>query len=430
MLFSHVDVFHGTIREESKPKFLSQEATTLVALCSMHAASSPSKPSFAQQLYALLALTLVSTAIGFTMKYAQVAGTYKFSPASAVVMTELFKFVSSILLAAKILHTESATEQVPFRHSLNLFVQKNFTTTVFLHELGLAFAYSVVNIVTYPIFQHAPASVFFLLKAASPVVTAVMLRVLVNRTASPVQWFAISMQCVGLIVTQYNACTGSAVVSALGYFLIVVNVAVACFAGVWNEHIIKNHGTSVNAQNMILYSCGMCINFVVFLLLPHTMLGLERPFEFFEGYNWSVVALIIANGSVGLVITAVYKYADVVVKTFGLAGSTVTLFLLEKFGLLPTSKISTPTSVVLAGSVVVFYAAYLYIAPASAQQTSPSKDASMEEGKGKAPAEGDTCPAATANFFVKDSRVAFLASVAFGAAVLALFGQNCDSMLF
>ncbi|CUE62613.1 nucleotide-sugar transporter, putative [Bodo saltans] len=393
--------------------------------------SSPSKPSFGQQLYALVALTLVSTAIGFTMKYSQVAGTYKFSPASCVVMTECFKLVCSVLIAAKLLLQESQTEQVTFQVSLKQFVQKNFTSTVFMHELGLAVAYSVVNIVTYSIFQHAPASMFFLIKAASPVVTAVMLRILVNRAVSGTQWFSITMQCVGLLVTQYNACTGSAVVSALGYFLIFVNVAVSCFAGVWNEHIIKNYGTSVNAQNIILYSCGMFINFLAFLILPHTMLGLDRPYGFFEGYNWAVASVVVASGSIGLVITAVYKYADVVVKTFGLAGSTVTLFLLEKLGILPASSSGTPALIVFGGAIVVFYAAYLYIAPAL--EAEPVKAALMEEGeRANAASEKRAAPLVHQNvvsaYLPRDYRISLLAMLAVASVLFGFFGQSCGDM--
>ena len=80
-------------------------------------------------------------------------------------------------------------------------------------------AYSVVNLVTFGIFVHASASMFFLLKASSPVVTALMLRFVFTRDITTVQWIAISAQCVGLLVTQFNPCTKQTAVSGLGYFL-------------------------------------------------------------------------------------------------------------------------------------------------------------------------------------------------------------------
>lgn len=336
-----------------------------------------SQPTILQKAVALLSLTAVSTAIGITMKISQTGGKYEFHPASCLVLTELFKLVSSLVLVTHVLRAQQAEEHTTFTAALKSFWNTNFTGAVIRHELGLAVAYCVVNLVTYPIFMHASASVFFLLKAASPVVTAVMLRVLVNRNVSVVQWFAILAQCVGLLVTQYNPCGGGTVVSALGYGLIIVNVVVSCLAGVWNEHIIKNHGTSVNAQNVILYTWGALINFFIFLLMPHQLFGLAKPVGFFEGYTWQALGVIISSGSVGLVITAVYKYADVIVKTFGLAGSTVFLYVLEAMGLLPAGRVNLPFPVLFVGGSLVFYAAYIYIAPARPQP--PALAAALEE---------------------------------------------------
>lgn len=96
----------------------------------------------------------------------------------------------------------------------------------------------------------------------------------------------------------------------------------------------------------------------------------DRPSSsqyFFDGFNnWRVFGVVIANGSVGLVITAVYKYADVVVKTFGIAGSVVTLYLLETMGVL-SAKGQQRTSqgpIALLGASIVFLASYVYILPA------------------------------------------------------------------
>jgi hypothetical protein len=128
----------------------------------------------------------------------------------------------------------------------------------------------------------------------------------------------------------------------------------------------------------------------------------------------------------------VYKYADVVVKTFGLAGSTVTLFLLEKFGFLPMSSSSTPALVVLGGAVVVFYAAYLYIAPPLAKDPDAMKMSLVEEGQGDGP--GSTNDTSTrvltghhfAAYVPRDSRITLLAVVALASVMFAFFGQSCD----
>lgn len=398
------------------------------------------QPTIRQQLLALLALTLVSTCIGFTMKRIGKGGGYKFSPASAVVMTELFKLVSSLIMIAKLLADAvrerlSKGERTTMKAEAIKFYEENVSFRVVLHLVGLAVAYSVVNLVTFGIFLAAPASMFFLMKAGSPVLTAIILRFLVNRHINTVQWISVIMQCVGLVVTQYNPCTKSGALTTLGYLLIGINIVVSCGCGVWNEQIIKNYGTSVNAQNAVLYLAGVVVNLVVYWTIPGTFFGLSREdaanIGFFDGYNWGVVAAIIANGSVGLVITAVYKYADVVVKTFGLAGSTVTLYALEAMGVLPSSNSAVSVMATVTGAVVVFYAAYLYIAPPRYLEygSLPTTTTGGEDGQPAA------APVATSNSgrvtmpFHQDSRVVAILVLGVGAIFTVLISTNaCDTM--
>jgi hypothetical protein len=341
--------------------------------------SAPAGPGFHQQALALLALTAVSTAIGFTMKASQVAGTYTYSPMSAIAMMELYKLVTSLIIIGKLIQQQRAEKSTTVAQEVRSFFDENFSMPLLAHEAGLALAYAVVNIVTFGVLAMAPASTFFLLKAASPVVTALMLMLLVHRVIAPVQWASVVMQCVGLLATQFNPCSGGTNVSGTAYLYIFINIIVSCAAGVWNESVIKQYKTSVNAQNVMLYGCGTVLNVVLFTVLPAELIGAKGGLKFFEGYNMAVFAVIMANGSVGLVITAVYKYADVVVKTFGLAGSTVVLFMMEALRLIPNSSPKVMTMPNALGIVLVFYAAYAYIMPKPAvkEETEGDGDAAV-----------------------------------------------------
>merc|ERR1719197_366682 len=133
-----------------------------------------------------------------------------------------------------------------------------------------------------------------------------------------------------------------------------------------------------------MYLLGVVINFLLFYTPQATKLlgGAidERPPYFLYGFdNWKVLGVVVANGSVGLVITAVYKYADVVVKTFGLAGSTVTLFILEVLGVLPAANAGPPRMAAVFGAVIVFYASYVYIAPPLMEQVPAAELADRQE---------------------------------------------------
>eukprot|EP00672_Neobodo_designis_P024523 CAMPEP_0174834128 /NCGR_PEP_ID=MMETSP1114-20130205/4647_1 /TAXON_ID=312471 /ORGANISM="Neobodo designis, Strain CCAP 1951/1" /LENGTH=385 /DNA_ID=CAMNT_0016068031 /DNA_START=229 /DNA_END=1386 /DNA_ORIENTATION=- len=351
-------------------------------------------PTFQEKLLALVSLTLVSTAIGYFMKVSGVKGKYNYSPMSAVCMTEAFKLTVSTAIIGRLIHAQTLEAKGgDCAKETERFAEENYSWKVGVHNAGLALAYAVVNLVTFGVFAHAPASTFFLLKAASPVITALMLAILVKRPISGQQWASIMMQCVGLAATQIDPCSLKLSLSPLAYIYLIINIAVSCGAGVWNEHIVKTFNVSVNAQNSMMYSWGVAINLVLFFMLPATTVGGKADTGFFEGYNWTVMGVIAANGSVGLVITAVYKYADVVVKTFGLAGSTVTLFILEVLGVLPAANAGPPRMAAVFGAVIVFYASYVYIAPPLMEQV-PAAEladrqelANAEEGQSEKPAE-------------------------------------------
>jgi hypothetical protein len=386
-------------------------------------------PTFNQKLLALVSLTLVSTAIGFFMKISGVKGKYHYSPMSAVFFTETFKLVVSTAIIGRLIHAQTTEENGgDCAKEAERFAEENYTWKVGVHNAGLAFAYAIVNLVTFGVFAHAPASTFFLLKAASPVVTAIMLAVLVKRPISGQQWASILMQCVGLAATQIDPCSLKLTLTPIAYMYLIINIAVSCGAGVWNEHIVKTFNVSVNAQNSMMYSWGAAINLVLFFVLPAAYIGGSSDVGFLEGYNWSVIGVIVASGSVGLVITAVYKYADVVVKTFGLAGSTVTLFILEAVGVLPSANTGPPRMAAVFGAVIVFYASYVYIAPPlmepvpAAELPDRVELTTAEEGEAETPA----APVERVVPLARNPRIIVLGLMFVGVGLTVTFGgQAC-----
>ncbi|KEG13950.1 UDP-galactose transporter [Trypanosoma grayi] len=323
-------------------------------------------PTFSARLISLAALTTVSVALGVGMKLSQSKGGYEYSPAGAVVMTEIFKLGVTLLIIWRLARAREIVTQSPppsvISNMIRIFTE-NVTWDLIQREFLLSLAYAFVNVVTFPIFIYMSASEFYLLKAASPVVTALLLRVVSHTSISRLCWLAIIMQCLGLVVTQVNLCNGMTTSPPLGYILMVANMVFSCLAGVYNEKIIKTQNSSLNAQNVILYCFGILLNTVLHFAVPAKYLGIAKKPGFFDGYSPSALLVVFSNGSVGLVISAVYKYADVVVKTFGVASSTSVLFVLESLGLVPRGREKPSLSLTLCGATVIFYAAYVYIAP-------------------------------------------------------------------
>uniref|UniRef100_A0AAZ3Q3E1 UDP-N-acetylglucosamine transporter n=1 Tax=Oncorhynchus tshawytscha TaxID=74940 RepID=A0AAZ3Q3E1_ONCTS len=140
-------------------------------------------------------------------------------------------------------------------------------------------------------------------------------------------------------------------------FVGVVAVLVACcssgFAGVYFEKILKETKQSVWIRNIQLGMFGL-----VFGLMGMFAYDGERVREsgMFKGYNtitWTVVALQALGG---LVIAAVIKYADNILKGFATSLSIILSTLISYFWL----EDFEPTSVFFLGAVLVIVATFLY----------------------------------------------------------------------
>jgi hypothetical protein len=105
---------------------------------------------------------------------------------------------------------------------------------------------------------------------------------------------------------------------------------------------------------MILYAAGASINLVCHIVVR--ILKADEP-GFFTGYDsFGSIMVIVSNVFIGLAITAVYKYADAVIKCFATAVATGILLYVSPI-LFGTSL----SFLVLPGTVVVFIASWLYM---------------------------------------------------------------------
>eukprot|EP00966_Prymnesium_polylepis_P020811 479043-Prymnesium_polylepis.1 len=98
--------------------------------------------------------------------------------------------------------------------------------------------------------------------------------------------------------------------------------------------VLKGSPVPMMIQNLVLYSCGVVLSLLSYFSLEHPLDVLAataaaadsesasgddvdlRQKEFFEGYSFLAVVLILFQAFHGLAVAAVYKYADVLVKNF------------------------------------------------------------------------------------------------------------------
>ena len=155
------------------------------------------------------------------------------------------------------------------------------------------------------------------------------------------------------MVTQYHPETGVSYPLST-YALLVFQTSLSASAGVYNQSLCKRGTASLHGDNQVLYASGATINLVVHIFMK--ILKADEP-SFFSGYNSvGAIMVVFSNVFIGLAITAVYKYADALIKCFATAVSTGILLYLS-----PILFGAEMSFLILPGTVVVFISTWLYM---------------------------------------------------------------------
>ncbi|KAI9033185.1 nucleotide-sugar transporter-domain-containing protein [Hyaloraphidium curvatum] len=305
---------------------------------------------------------------------------YEFSQASALAMSELFKLGLSAVLYVSSLDRkcESVRSPASFLNELWTIVN-DFRTSVsptLLRNISLlSFSYAVNNHLAFYAFLLASPGTIQLVKSGSTFLTAFILFFILSRPISQLQWIAMAIQMLGLVQFQYNECKQTVAAPLVGYIILLVQVTMTAANGAYNDHVTKTAALSLHAINILLYFTGFLFNNVAFLIKSIGLAGNENPEPgFFEGYSFLAILVVVLNSLMGIVITAVYKYADAIVKSVATTFSTAILLLLS------AALFSAPISYTNAiGVCNVFVATYIYMRyPAS--ETSAPVTGDLERG--------------------------------------------------
>jgi len=265
-------------------------------------------------------LVLIQVLSGLIYKLAQTSSDYAFSPFAALAIAEALKLAMSAGMFA--LQCRSATSP---KTSFGDEVSKLDWPTI-LKIQALALLYCVNNRITFIVMKSADPATYVVFKSMSSVFTALAWCALMGTPIVRRQWAAIVQQSCGLIVTQYESCTGSMTLPAVTYALLSTSTMISSLTAVANEKQLKRMPIPMNLQNIVLYSGGVLFNAGGHWLASQTHVGIPR---FFEGYNAASAVLILMNACIGVVCVAVYKFADAVIKSLAFGVTTVVLTLIS-----------------------------------------------------------------------------------------------------
>jgi len=323
--------------------------------------------SFDSKLFAFLSLLVVQVVVSVIYKFSQTKGKYTYSPLSAIASAEFIKLCMSCSFF--IYNNVTNWTMADLSACLQLIKQQVQIQFVF-YTFGLALLYVINNQLAFVLYLYVDMASIAMFKSLSTIISAILLWTYFDRLITREQWSTIVLQVIGLLIVQYDSCQNLPLLAFKHYFILIGSTFITSVCSVLNEHLIKTYSVDLHIQNLILYSCGLSLNLFLFFFLPDLFVQSDVKQGFFQGYSLSVIGIILCNSVLGLVITFVYKYADVIVKTFSTACATgVLLYINVAF-----FNIKTNLTVFL-GAIVVFIASYLFLLVKPATPTNVSDDA-------------------------------------------------------
>jgi drug/metabolite transporter (DMT)-like permease len=301
-------------------------------------------PANGKKLVAFIAMAVIMSAISLITKVSQKNGaSYTFNPASAIAIAEMIKL--SLSLSSYLKDNTIATAKASLERPL--------VTVYFI----LAVIYMINNQLTFYMLTLTDPGTVALFKASSPFTTALLEYLVYSKKINELKWVCIILTCLGLILTQWNDCTSSLRASTKACAALIFSVLLTSFSSVMNANVIKGMANvPLTLQNSVLYSFGSVLNVMAFIAGANGLAPAISNAGFFEGYNdfWALMVVMV-NSFIGIVITAVYKYGDAIVKTLASAVSAMSLVIIS--AMFFDGAITVSSSL---GCMVAFIASYVY----------------------------------------------------------------------
>lgn len=298
------------------------------------------------KILALLGLSSVQVFAGAVLKLAQSGGKYAFSPQGSLVMSETVK----MLLSTFYLTRDSGSV-----HVARASFMMESSPKLLLHMCSLAALYAFNNALAFWLFARADPGSIMLTKAASTIVSAILLFFVRGFVLSRTRWLILAAQVLGLVTAQYDSCKGSPIYGPQIYAVLLFTLVNSNIANVWNEFVIQNFpNASLATKNIYLYGFGALLNLATFGCTRYAAPGTP---SFFEGYSPAAIAVVTSNAFIGIAMNLVYKYADALVKTIASSLTAIVLLVMSVFFFDGRGDL-----MVFVGGGVLLIGTYLYFA--------------------------------------------------------------------
>ncbi|KAK4752422.1 hypothetical protein SAY87_021220 [Trapa incisa] len=252
----------------------------------------------------------------------KVDGKFKFSPISVNFLTEAAKVLFAILMLLFQARRQKVGEKPLL--SLATFIQAARANILLAIP---AFLYAINNYLKFTMQLYFNPATVKMLSNLKVLVIAVLLKIIMRRRFSIIQWEALALLLIGISINQLRSLPeGSSAmglpVEAGAYMLTLIFVTVPSMASVFNEYALKSqYDTSIYLQNLFLYGYGAIFNFLG--IVGSAIIKGPDSFDILQGHSKATMLLICNNAAQGILSSFFFKYADTILKKYSSTVATI-----------------------------------------------------------------------------------------------------------
>ncbi|KAL9431694.1 hypothetical protein AB3S75_026818 [Citrus x aurantiifolia] len=252
----------------------------------------------------------------------KVDGRFKFSPISVNFLTEMTK----VLFAIVMLFFQARHQKVGEKPllSISTFIQAARNNVLLAVP---AFLYAINNYLKFIMQLYFNPATVKMLSNLKVLVIAVLLKIIMRRRFSIIQWEALALLLIGISVNQLRSLpegsTAMGLPVAMGaYIYTLIFITVPSMASVFNEYALKSqYDTSIYLQNLFLYGYGAIFNFLG-ILVTAIFKGPDN-LDILQGHSKATMLLIFNNAAQGILSCFFLKYADAILKKYSSTVATI-----------------------------------------------------------------------------------------------------------
>lgn len=245
---------------------------------------------------------------------------------TAVFFSELLKLVCSFAFLVN--------ETGSLSRAVTVVRKDMFKSPVEVMKVSVpSFLYTVQNNLLFISLSNLSGAVYQVTYQLKILTTAVLSVVILGKALGATKWCALLVLTAGVSLIQLPRGQASDAAQApsegnaiIGLTAVLCACMTSGFAGVYLEKILKQSDISIWLRNIQLASLGAVLGFVGVFLKDGAQV---QEAGFLQGYSSLVWGVIILQAVGGLVVAAVLKYADNILKCFGNACSIVLSCLLS-----------------------------------------------------------------------------------------------------